>query len=176
MTREDKEGVTITRSLVELWRGWGIQGANAWGSRPGFSVWYAGPEWKMELKGRRGQPGQTVRVLLGMRGTVGLSLDSLTWDSGPVLKEGSSYVYRKYGNYRKRGKMRLSRSMPLHEAMATGIKVMKQKTGCLCTLNAFQFSTTTGVSKPLGRWQVPQQNGLRWHKVYLDTWKWRWKR
>jgi hypothetical protein len=32
----------------------------------------------MELKGRRGQPGQTVRVLLGMRGTVGLSLDSLT--------------------------------------------------------------------------------------------------
>lgn len=42
--------------------------------------------------------------------------------------------------------MRLSQSMPLHEAMATGIKVMKRKTGCLGTLIAFQFSTTTGVS------------------------------
>lgn len=59
---------------------------------------------------------------------------------------GSSYAYRKYENYRKRGKMRLSRSMPLQEAMATGTKVMKWKTGCLSAPTAFQFSTTTGVS------------------------------
>lgn len=80
----------------------------------------------MELKGQKSQPGQTVRVLLrvgAFRAVTGQAHLRLS----PVLKVGSSYAYRKYGNCRKRRKMRLSRSVPPHEAMVTGIKVMKER-------------------------------------------------
>lgn len=64
-------------------------------------MWGLSEKWSS--RARRGQPGQTARV--SGRWALGLSLDRLTQDSGLALKVGSSYVYRKYRNYRKGRKM-----------------------------------------------------------------------
>lgn len=60
--------------------------------------------------------------------------------------------------------------MPLHNAIATWIKVIKQKTSCLVKLTEFQCSTVLGMSKPLGGGRYSSSVAIG-DKVYLATWK-----